>query len=113
MSVSACIITFNNERTIEDCLKSLSWADEIIVVDSFSTDSTYKICKKYAHRIEQRKWPGFRDQYDYATSLATHDWIIFVDADEVIPTELAEEIKKETARDEYDGFLIYRQTYYQ
>lgn len=112
MTVSACIITFNNERTIENCLKGLNWAGEIIVVDSFSTDSTYEICKKYAHRSEQRKWPGFRDQYEYATSLARHDWIIFVDADEVIPTELAEEIKKETAQSQYDAYLIYRQTYY-
>lgn len=112
MSISASIITYNNERTIENCLKSLGWADEIIVVDSFSTDLTYEICKKYAHKIEQRKWPGFRDQYDYATSLAAHDWIIFVDADEVISPELADEVVKAASEGKYDGFLIYRQTYY-
>lgn len=112
MALTASIITFNNERTIEQCLQSISWADEIIVVDSFSTDATYDICKKYAHRLEQKKWPGFRDQYDYATSLASHEWIIFVDADEVVPPELAEEIKRETGKSVYDAYLIYRQTYY-
>ncbi len=112
MAISACILTYNEEHIIEKCLRSLDWADEIIIVDSFSSDSTFDICKKYADRLEQRQWPGFRDQYDYATSLASHDWIIFIDADEIVPPELADEINKETVKNNYDGFLIYRQTYY-
>ncbi len=126
MGISACIITFNNERTIERCLKSLAWVDEIVVVDSFSTDSTYDTCKEYAHRLEQREWPGFRDQYSYATSLAENDWIIFVDADEDIPPPLSEEIVEAVSvraapplppdvpapSGAPDGFIIYRHSYY-
>ena len=112
--VSVYVLTTNNRRTIERCLKSLSWAQELVVVDSFSQDGTYDICKQYADRIFQRKWTGHREQYQYAADLTTLDWIMFVDADEEIPPELAEEIQielNERARD-LDGYFVYRRTYY-
>ena len=113
-SVSVYVLTTNNRRTIERCLKSLSWAVELVVVDSFSQDGTYDICKQYTDKIFQRKWTGHRDQYQYAADLATQDWIMFVDADEEIPPELADEIRMELnggAKD-LDGYFVYRRTYY-
>ena len=98
-AVSACMITFNNSRTVEKALKSVaSWASEIIVVDSFSTDNTFEIVKEYATTSEQRQWPGFRDQYNYCISRAKNDWVIFLDADEEISPELAEEVFRRLER---------------
>jgi glycosyltransferase involved in cell wall biosynthesis len=112
--ISLYVLTANNHRTIERCLKSLSWAEELVVVDSFSQDGTYEICKQYTDKIFQRKWTGHRDQYQYAADLTTRDWIMFVDADEEIPPELAEEIQAELngrAKD-LNGYFVYRRTYY-
>ncbi len=112
--VSVYVLTTNNRRTIERCLESLSWAQEIVVVDSFSQDGTYDLCRPYADKLIQRAWTGHRDQYQYAADLTTQDWIMFVDADEEIPPELAEEIGKalrEKGKD-LDGYFAYRRTYY-
>ena len=118
-SVSAYMITFNNARTVEKALQSLAWADEIVVVDSFSTDETPAIAKRYASHFEQRRWPGFREQYQYAADRCTHDWLIFVDADEEIAPELAAEIAEELAanssRPEHErvrGYFGHRRTFY-
>jgi glycosyltransferase involved in cell wall biosynthesis len=117
--VSAYLITFNNARTLEKALESLSWVDEIVVVDSFSTDATPEIARKYANRFEQRKWPGFRDQYQYASTRCTHDWVLFLDADEEVSQELATEIQEELARnaarsapDRVAGYNGHRRTWY-
>jgi glycosyltransferase involved in cell wall biosynthesis len=114
ISVSVYILTYNNRRTIERCLKSLCWAEELIVVDSFSNDGTFEICQRYTDKIYRREWKGHRDQYQYAADLTTRDWIMFVDADEEVPSELVEEIRGELKREGegVDGFFIYRQTYY-
>jgi glycosyltransferase involved in cell wall biosynthesis len=90
--VSATLITYNEEVNIEEALQSLAWADEIVVVDSGSTDATLDICRRYNARIFHRSWTGFVDQKNYAVSLAAHDWIIALDADERIGSELASEI---------------------
>jgi glycosyltransferase involved in cell wall biosynthesis len=114
LPVSVYVLTTNNRRTIEPCLKSLSWAEELVVVDSFSQDGTYEVCKQYTDKIFQRKWMGHRDQYQYAADLTTMDWIMFVDADEEIPSELAEEIGMELngKGKDLDGYFAYRRTYY-
>ena len=114
VSVSVYVLTFNNRRTIEQCLKSLSWAGEVVVVDSFSTDGTYEICQRYTPKTYQRKWTGHRDQYQYAADLTANEWIMFADADEEIPPELAEEIRRELegGSEGVDGFFVYRRTYY-
>ncbi len=109
------MITFNNARTVEKALISVaSWASEVIVVDSFSTDETYEIVKRYATCCEQRTWPGFRDQYNYCISKAKNDWVIFLDADEEISPELAREIEERLEQDagRYDGYLAHRRNYY-
>lgn len=113
--VSACMITFNNSRTVEKALQSVSsWASEIIVVDSFSTDNTFEIAKKHASVYEQRAWPGFRDQYNYCISKAKNDWILFLDADEEVSRELAEEIKERLDREAgtFDGYIAHRRNFY-
>jgi glycosyltransferase involved in cell wall biosynthesis len=115
IEVSACMITFNNARTVEKALQSVSsWASEIIVVDSFSTDGTFEIAKKYATRYEQRPWPGFREQYNYCISQAKNDWVLFLDADEEISSELAGEIRRRLEGDNgaYDGYIAHRRNYY-
>jgi glycosyltransferase involved in cell wall biosynthesis len=112
--ISVYMITYNNERTAEKALRSVAWADEIVVVDSFSHDKTVEICRKFTDKVFQRKWPGHRDQYQFAADLTTHEWMMFVDADEEVPPELADEIRKvlnERAMD-LDGLFVYRRTYY-
>lgn len=113
--LSVCMITFNNARTVENALRSVaSWAPEIVVVDSFSTDGTFEIVRKYATFCEQRPWPGFRDQFNYCSSLARNDWVLFVDADEEISPELSEEIRLRLDRDAgaYDGYEVQRRTFF-
>ncbi len=113
--ISICMITFNNERTVEMALQSVAgWAAEIIVVDSFSTDLTPEIVKKYTDNFEQRAWPGFCDQYNYCISKAANDWVAFIDADEVIAPELADEMRQIIEHDggAYDGYIAHRRNYY-
>jgi glycosyltransferase involved in cell wall biosynthesis len=108
------VLTFNNIRTIERCLKSLSWAEELVIVDSFSTDGTFEVCKRYTDKAYQVAFKGHKDQYQYAADLTTRDWVMFVDADEEVPPELVEEIRKELSQEviSFDGFFVYRRTYY-
>jgi glycosyltransferase involved in cell wall biosynthesis len=112
--VSVYVLTYNNSRTIERCLKSLAWAEELVVVDSFSTDGTYEICQRYTDKVYRKEWKGHRDQYQYASDLTTCEWIMFVDADEEVPSGLADEIKGELngGVKDLDGFFAYRRTYY-
>lgn len=96
--VTAAIITKNEERYIGRCLKSLTWADEILVIDAESTDRTPSICKESGKpwsskvRFLSRPWSGFRDQRNYALREARNSWILVVDADEECSPELARRI---------------------
>lgn len=96
--ISVCIITFNEEKDIKRCLESvLKISEDIIVVDSYSTDQTENICKSFPQvTIVQRKWTGYSDQKNYANSLAKNDWIFSIDADEVIGDELLTSLKELT-----------------
>jgi len=91
--VTATIITFNEAANIEAALASLSWADEIIVVDSESTDRTTEIARKFTSKVIVRPWPGYIDQKNFAAEQASHEWIFSLDADERVTPELAAEIK--------------------
>ncbi len=91
--ISATIITRNEEKKLERCLNALQGvADEIIVVDSYSVDRTLEICQRYGCKITQRQFQGFGSQRQYAIGLASHNYILSVDADEVISEELREKI---------------------
>jgi len=91
--VSAIVITKNEADAIADALKSLAWADEIIVVDAESTDSTVAIARQFTERVYVRAWKGYVDQKNHAASLATHDWIFSLDADERVTDDLSTEIR--------------------
>lgn len=91
--VSAVLISFNEENRIAGCLKSLSWADEIVVVDSGSTDKTMEIAREYTCKLFTVSWKGFGPQKQAAVDLASHTWVLNVDCDERVTPELAEEIR--------------------
>lgn len=95
VTITAVIITQNEERNIGRCLQSLQGvADEIVVVDSGSTDATESICREAGARFEHHGWEGFAEQKNYANSLATGDWILSIDADEALSEELRKSIIK-------------------
>ncbi|MDA0989504.1 MAG: glycosyltransferase family 2 protein [Verrucomicrobia bacterium] len=95
--ISACITAGNEEANIRRCLESIKWADEIVVVDSFSTDRTVEISKAYTDRVYQHKWRGYIGQKNLIKDMATGPWILFVDADEEVSEELRLEIQSEFA----------------
>jgi len=91
--LSVTIITLNEAAHIAAAIRSVSWADEIIVVDSGSTDDTVTIARNAGARVETRGWTGWVDQKNFAADLATHDWILSLDADERVTPDLAAEIR--------------------
>lgn len=105
--VSAIIVCYNEEKNIRRCLESLKWCDEIVVVDSFSTDNTLAICREYTDRITQRAWQGHGDQKAFAHSLATKEWVLLLDADEWLSNALQKRIQ-ETLRETPDRVDAYK-----
>jgi glycosyltransferase involved in cell wall biosynthesis len=111
--LSVAIITFNEENYIRDALESVKWADEIVVVDSLSTDQTVTICQTYTPHVYQIPWQGHVRQKQLATDKTTHDWVLSLDADERISPELAVEIQHVlSGKPAYMGYYMPRQTYY-
>src|SRR6266404_7756287 len=106
--LSCTIICYDEEDGIRAALESVKWCDEIVVVDSFSTDRTVEICRQYTDRVVQRKWAGYRDQKAFAHSLATKDWVLLVDSDERVSPELRDEIKESLLSydNTYAGFSV-------
>ena len=113
-TVSAIVVCFNEEERIGDCLESLRWCDEIVVVDSFSTDRTPEICRGYTDRFIQREWAGYRDQKAFAHSQATKDWVFLVDSDERVTAELRNEVEDALVQDNgrYAGYAVPRLVHY-
>jgi glycosyltransferase involved in cell wall biosynthesis len=94
MSLSVIVITKDEEQIIGRCLGSVRWADEIIVVDSGSTDRTQEICRELGAQVSVAPdWPGFGPQKNRALALATCDWVLSLDADEWLSPELADEVR--------------------
>ncbi len=112
--ISACVITYNEEGNIDRCLGSLSWCDEIVVMDSFSEDRTIEIARKYTDRIYQHKWLGYIGQRNLIREKARCPWVLFLDADEEISPALLSEIKSEFGKNHntYAGFRFPRRVYY-
>ena len=115
VQISACLITFNEAEKIAEAVQSLAWADEILVVDSESTDETRTIAESLGARVLIRKWEGFSKQKQYAADHAAHDWIFSLDADERVSDELKTEIRRLKNSAEHglaDGFRIPRLSFY-
>lgn len=109
--LTALIITYNEIGYIEKCIDSISFADEIIVVDSFSTDGTYEYLKAHPKvRVIQNPFENFTAQKSFALRQATYDWVLFLDADEIVSNSLEEEIKQTiSSGTEIVAFWFYRQ----
>lgn len=110
LSISAVLITFNEERMIEQVLEKLNFCSEIIVVDSGSTDRTQEICERFKAKFLYRKFDGFGDQKRYAVEQASHDWVLCLDADEVLEPSLLQSIQEKFSDPSKlpSGFYLYR-----
>lgn len=111
--LTVTVITRNEAANLEAALASVAWADEIVVVDSESSDRTAAIARQHATRVEVRPWPGYSAQKNYAASIASHDWILSLDADERVTPSLASEIQSLLGSEPaHRGYRIPRISYY-
>jgi glycosyltransferase involved in cell wall biosynthesis len=115
MKITATIIAFNEEANIRAACESVSWANEILVVDSESTDRTREIAEECGARVITRPWPGFAQQKQFAAEAASHDWIFSLDADERVSEELRHSIEDLLYTNEErlaDGYMVSRRSFY-
>jgi glycosyltransferase involved in cell wall biosynthesis len=111
--VSVVVLTKNEEKDIKECLESVKWASEIVIVDDCSTDATVQVCRHYTDKIFQRKMLHFSDQREFGLRQASFPWVLTLDADQVVTPGLREEIQGVLQQGtEYDGFMIYKITSY-
>ncbi len=108
--ISAVVITLNEEKNIERCLRSLDFVDEIIVMDSHSTDETPEIAKKFGAKIFEVDWEGFGKTKELARQKASCSWVLSIDADEEITPKLKEEILQAVKNNFYAGYFITRKS---
>ena len=117
-SISAFIVCCNEERQIRRCLESVSWCDEIIVVDSGSTDRTLSICGEFTSKIIHKNWQGYVKQKRFALEQCSCDWVLNVDADEEVSEELKDEIlgilaaDKQSDTPKLNGFFLNRVVFF-
>ncbi|MBA2621603.1 MAG: glycosyltransferase family 2 protein [Acidobacteria bacterium] len=115
MKISVCIIAYNEEKNIAAAVETVAWADEILVVDSGSTDQTREIAELHGAKIIVQKWLGFAKQKQFAVDKAEHNWVLSLDADERISTKLRYEIqhlKLVSGKDLADGYKLPRLSFY-
>ena len=112
--LSVVIICRDEEHNLRDCLESVKWADEIVIVDSGSTDRTLEIAAQYTDRIIAQTWLGYGPQKDFAMAQAAGDWVLNLDADERVSAQLAGEIQTLIARPDnpHVAFTLPRRTFY-
>ena len=110
--LSVTIITLNEEDNIRDALESIKWADEIVVVDSGSSDRTVEICQEFTDKVFHNEWPGHIEQKNFAVDKTSNTWILSIDADERVSLELAEEIGKVLKDPSADAFTVPRHVFY-
>jgi len=107
--LSVVVVTLNEAERLRACLESVAWADEIVVVDAESDDKTATIAREFTDRVVVRPWPGYAAQKNTAIELATGDWILSLDADEVVSTDLAADVGRIlTANGPADGYAVPR-----
>ncbi|MGH9483129.1 MAG: glycosyltransferase family 2 protein [Terriglobales bacterium] len=113
MKITARINTFNEEDNIGPALESVAWADELLVVDSFSTDRTVEVARRYTDRVVSHAFESYPAQHNYADSLCTHDWVLVLDADERLSPELSQALQQLRAQGtNLDGFRMARRAWY-
>lgn len=112
LPITVTMITKNEAHRIEDALKSIQFASEIIVIDSESTDNTVEIAKKYGAKVIVTPFKGFGQQKNQAHELASTDWVLNIDADERVNSALADEIAQAIQRQNFDGYFVPRRTWY-
>ncbi len=110
--ISAAIIAMNEERKIGDCLKSLAWADETVVVDSHSADRTRELAAAAGAKVIERDWPGHIKQKNFALDSCAHGWAISLDADERVSAALRAEIAREMEHPRANGYAMPRKVFY-
>jgi glycosyltransferase involved in cell wall biosynthesis len=111
--LSVNIITYNEAHNLKDCLESIRWADEVVVVDSHSTDGTIETCLEYGAKIYQEDFKGYGRLRNIAIEKSSHDWILSLDADERVTAELKEEILREFDRGpSADAYAIPRKSHF-
>src|SRR5678816_3851794 len=113
MKISVTIITFNEESNIAAACESVVWADEVLVVDSNSTDQTREIARQAGAKVITNPWPGFGKQKQFAVDHAKNDWILSLDADERVSPALGQSISQLEVQTLADGYLMARRTFYQ
>lgn len=112
MKISAVVITKNEELNIKSCLETLKWADEIIIVDSNSTDKTQEIASGYTNNIYSVNTDVFAEKRIFSLGKTRNDWVLFLDADERLTKELQEEIQSLQQTKDVHGFIIGRRNYF-
>ncbi len=109
--LTVVILTKNEEENISECIESVSWADEVLVLDGGSTDSTVEIAKGLGCRVVERNFKNFADQRNAALDLVESDWVFFVDADERVTPELASEVRRVIREGGKEGWWVPRHNY--
>ncbi|MDH5510423.1 MAG: glycosyltransferase family 2 protein [Nitrospinota bacterium] len=112
VKLSAVVVCLNEEEKIADCLDSLSFVGDIVVVDSGSTDRTLEICRAKGARVFHNEWKGYIEQKNFALGKVDSEWVLSLDADERISASLRDEILVELIDPSADGYLIPRLAYY-
>ena len=113
IDVSVTVISKNEAHNIRECLRSVGWASEIIVVDQFSEDETVTIAEEFGAKIFRQAWHGFAKQKNFAIEKATCPWILSLDADERVTPALRQEIEdKLTKENKYNGYYIARKNFF-
>lgn len=106
--ISVLILTFNEERNLSACLKSVQWSDDVLVLDSFSTDKTVEIAEAAGARVLKNCFINFAEQRNFGIEQGSwkHEWILHLDADEVVPTELHQEMISRICNPEFDAYKM-------
>ena len=111
MKLTAIVPVKNEEQFIENCLRSVGFADEVLVLDSGSSDKTISIAKKMGARVVEYEWQGFRYAHDYGATLAKGEWLLYVDADERVSKKLAVQIQKVVDNPEHIAYQVNRRNF--
>jgi len=111
-TISVAVITKNEAHNISECLSSVSQFSDIVVVDSFSRDTTTELAKKFTNRVYLQHWLGFSEQKQHAVNLCVNDWVLVLDADERVSEALAKELRQVDLTDPTIAYQIYRKNFF-